>query len=58
MILSYVLFSLIGIGIIMLGVMASNFGGDIMAVICFAIGIIICIISFVAARRLIDIDIE
>lgn len=52
--ISYVLLSIIGLGIIMFGIIASNFGAEIFSFISFLIGIAICVYAFFAARKLID----
>lgn len=54
MVLSYLLFSLIGLGIILLGVIFSNFGSQIIPIMFFVVGFAICVYSFFAARKLID----
>ena len=54
MILSYVLLSLIGLGIIAIGVAAAIFDLQIISLIAFILGMIICISAFFAARKLID----
>lgn len=52
-ILSYILLSIIGLGIIMIGVVAAIFNSEIVSIIAFVLGMIICISAFFAARKLI-----
>ena len=54
MILSYILFSFVGLGIILLGVVFSNFNSQIIPLILFVVGFAICVYSFFAARKLIN----
>lgn len=54
MILSYILLSIIGLGIIAIGVAAAIFNLEIVSLIAFVLGIIICVSAFFAARKLID----
>ncbi len=52
--LSYILFAIIGLGIIIFGLIASILRWYVIALISFVIGISICISAFFAARKLID----
>jgi|GEM_PF-3781182 len=54
MILSYVLLSFIGLGMVAIGIAAAIFNLQIISLIAFAIGMIICVSAFFAARKLID----
>ncbi len=54
MLISYVLLSMIGLGIILIGVAAAIIQLELVMIITFIIGILICIAAFFAARNLID----
>ncbi len=48
---SYILLSLIGIGIILFGVISAVFLSEFLALIAFVIGIAICICAFFLSRK-------
>lgn len=47
---NYILLSLVGIGILLVGVIFSNFMSDYIAVPCALVGIVIVVLSFVFAK--------